>query len=86
MPLPKAPLVETLRELLRDLLRLRQLGGSHARYTQALGYVDGYMRALVQAGLAEERELLQVVAEEREHATGPGSAELTQEEPQTRAA
>jgi hypothetical protein len=77
--LQKAPLVQTLRELLRDLFVLREQGGAHARYTQALGHVDGYMHALIQAGLAEERELLQVVREEREQANGPGKGELSVE-------
>ncbi|HEY6723470.1 MAG TPA: hypothetical protein VI197_05535 [Polyangiaceae bacterium] len=74
--MPKVPLVQTLRELLRDVFRQRGAGVPNARFARALGYADGYMQALIDAGLAEERELLQVVAEERTRTDGPGSSEL----------
>lgn len=73
----KVPLVQTLRELLRDVFRQRGAGVPNARFARALGYADGYMQALIDAGLAEERELLQVVAEERTRTDGPGSSELS---------
>jgi hypothetical protein len=56
--MPKVPLVQTLRELLRDVLRQRDAGVPNARFARALGYADGYMQALIDAGLAEERELI----------------------------
>ena len=74
--MPKVSLVQTLRELLRDVLRQRDAGVPSARFARALGYADGYMQALIHAGIAEERELLHMVAEERQRADGPGSAEL----------
>jgi hypothetical protein len=74
--MPKVPLVQTLRELLRDVFRQRGGGVPNARFARALGYTDGYMQALIDAGVAEERELLQVVSEERTRADGPGSAEI----------
>ncbi|HEU5073166.1 MAG TPA: hypothetical protein VFU02_03320 [Polyangiaceae bacterium] len=74
--MPKVPLVQTLRELLRDVFRQRGAGVPNARFARALGYTDGYMQALIDAGLAAERELLQVVAEERCRADGPGSAQI----------
>lgn len=82
----KVPLVQTLRELLRDVLRQRDAGVPNARFARALGYVDGYMQALIDAGVAEERELLHMVAEERRRTDGPGSAELqAAPEPEARA-
>ena len=74
--MPKVPLVQTLRELLRDVFRQRGAGVPNARFARALGYADGYMQALIDAGLAEERELLAVVSEERTRADGPGSIEV----------
>jgi hypothetical protein len=43
------------------------------------------MQALIQADLANEQELLAVVAQERERVNGPGSAELTPESADVRA-
>jgi hypothetical protein len=83
--LPQAPLVHSLRQLLRDMFLLREQGVAHTRYARALGYVDGYMQALIQADLANEQELLAVVAQERERVNGPGSAELTPESADVRA-
>lgn len=74
--MPKVPLVQTLRELLRDVFRQHDAGVPNARFARSLGYADGYMQALIDAGVAEERELLQVVAEERTRTDGPGSSEL----------
>ena len=74
--MPQVPMVQTLRELLRDVFRQRSAGVPNARFARALGYADGYMQALIDGGLAEERELLTVVAEERSRADGPGSAEI----------
>jgi len=75
--MPKVPLVQTLRDLLRDIFRQRDAGASNARFARALGYADGYMQALIDAGVAEERELLHVVSEERNRLDGPGSAEVS---------
>lgn len=72
---PKVPLHQTLRALLRDIFRQRRQGASNARFARALGYADGYMQALIDAGVAEERELLDIVAEERQREEGPGSGE-----------
>lgn len=74
--MPKVPLVQTLRDLLRDVLRQRDAGVPNVRFARALGYADGYMQALIDAGVAEERELLHMVAEVRRRADGPSSAEL----------
>ncbi len=58
-------LVETLKELLREVLRARFDGAAYAKLARAHGYADGYMRALLDAGLVEKRELLKVVGAER---------------------
>src|ERR1041385_9048783 len=60
----RAAMLETLRNMLRDVFRLRRDGTAYARLSRAHGYVDGYMRALMESGLATQQELIEVVAAE----------------------
>jgi len=64
-------MLETLRGLVRDALRLRSEGSSYAKLARASGLIDGYMRVLLESGLVEARELLQIVAHERAAHDGP---------------
>ncbi len=73
---PKEQMLGALRELLHEMFVAQQEGVSHVRFARALGHADGYMRALVDAGLAGQGELLLVVAEERRRVNGPASVEL----------
>lgn len=73
----KAEMLDTLRGLLRDALRLRKEGAAYAKLTRAHGYVDGYMRVLLESGVAEYGELLEVVSDERRRMDGPATAELS---------
>jgi hypothetical protein len=57
--------------MLHDLFVARAAGTSHVRMARAHGYVDGYMRALIEAQLATRDELLRLVAEERARVDGP---------------
>lgn len=72
----KAEMLETLRTMLRDVFRLRNDGVTYARLARAHGYVDGYMRALLDAGVADKGELLALVAEERQTVDGPATLVL----------
>jgi hypothetical protein len=67
----KSEVLSGLQTMLRDLLAAAATGGERARIARAHGYVDGYMRALLDLGIAEQAELLQLVAAERERASGP---------------
>ena len=58
-------LMDTLKTLLRDVLRARFDGAAYAKLARAHGYADGYMRALLDAGLVEQKELLDLVGAER---------------------
>jgi hypothetical protein len=71
---PKALMLEALRNMLRDVFRLRADGVAYARLSRAHGYVDGYMRALLETGVAEKAELLALVAEERALSDGPATS------------
>ncbi len=67
----KAEVLAELQTMLRDLLGAAAAGTSRPRMARAHGYVDGYMRALLDLGVAEQAELLELVASERERVSGP---------------
>lgn len=66
-------LLENLRGMVRDMLKLRTDGGAYAKLARAHGYVDGYMRVLLEAGIADHKSLLALVAEERRKHDGPAT-------------
>jgi hypothetical protein len=66
--------VSDLRQLLRDLFVAKAQGNAHARLARAHGYVDGYMRAVLDLGVIEKSELLAMVTEERALSDGPATA------------
>jgi hypothetical protein len=72
----KTEMLENLRTMLRDVFRLRNDGVTYARLARAHGYVDGYMRALLESGVTDKSELLALVAEEREAVDGPATTTL----------
>jgi hypothetical protein len=67
----KADVLAELRSMLADMLAAKASGESLARLARAHGYVDGYMRALLDLGLASKAELQGLVNAERERASGP---------------
>lgn len=69
----KAAMLDTLRSMLRDVFRLRRDGAAYARLSRAHGYVDGYMRALMEGGIATQQELLELVSAERVRVDGPAT-------------
>jgi hypothetical protein len=76
----KADILNDLQSMLRDVLAAKAAGGSHDRIARAHGYVDGYMRALLDIGMTTRNELLELVAGERERASGPAVRALRSEE------
>ncbi len=55
----------TLRGLVRKTIETRFSGANYATLAQARGYADGYMRALLDASLIDQRQLLELVNAER---------------------
>jgi hypothetical protein len=55
----------TLRGLVRKTIETRFGGANYATLAQARGYADGYMRALLDAGLIDQKQLLELVNAER---------------------
>jgi hypothetical protein len=72
----KGEMLDNLRVMLRDVFQLRTNGAAYARLARAHGYIDGYMRVLLETGLSDRRELLALVAEERERVSGPATQEM----------
>jgi hypothetical protein len=67
----KAEVLGDLRGMLRELFTATNSGQVYARIARAHGYVDGYMRGLLETGLMTRQELLEVVGSERERVSGP---------------
>ena len=72
-------LLQTLRGLLRDAFTLHQKGAAGARLGRSYGMADGYMRALIELGVATQKELGVVVVEERTSLLGPATQTLSAE-------
>jgi hypothetical protein len=82
MPTPSRDvLIQTLRGLLGDAFALHQKGAAGARLGRTYGMADGYMRALVDLGVATEKELGKVVLEERTQRLGAATQTLSAESP-----
>ncbi len=68
-----------LRVMLRDVFSAKSAGETYARLARAHGYVDGFMRALVEIGYCTKEELRELVAAEREFVSGPAMRVLEPE-------
>jgi len=67
----KAEVVAELRSMLADVFAAKASGEAYGRLARAHGYVDGFMRALLDMGIVTKPELLDVVNAERERSSGP---------------
>ena len=72
----KTEVLGDLRGMLRDVFTATANGQVYARVARAHGYIDGYMRALLETDLVSRGELLEVVAAERERVSGPAVREM----------
>ena len=63
--------LQNVAALLEQVLQADSRGGQHARLARAHGYVDGYMKAMLEMGILTRDELLQVVRQSRERVRGP---------------
>jgi len=62
----KDEMIDVLKGLLRDVLKARFDGAQYAKLSRVHGYADGYMRALIDAGLFDQKELVTLVGAERQ--------------------
>lgn len=72
----KNQLLVELNRMLGDLFTEHNRGASGTRLARAHGYLDGYMRGLVDAGVLSSRELLSLVDQQRRLVNGPAKAQL----------
>ena len=72
----KLEIMAELRTMLRDVFLAKSAGENYARLSRAHGYVDGYMRALLETDMVSKEELLSVVAAEREQVSGPAIRQM----------
>lgn len=72
-PASKSEMLQNLRMLLREAFILRNQGATYAKIARAQGYADGYMRALVETRMVDQRELLSLIGEERCTVDGPAT-------------
>jgi hypothetical protein len=72
----KVDMLAELRRLLHDVFTARAEGANYNRLARAHGYVDGYMRALLESGECSKQELLELVARERTLVSGPATREV----------
>lgn len=72
----KAEMLTELQQMLHDVFVQRESGASYQRLARAHGYVDGYMRALLESGQCTKQELLAMVAAERARVSGPSTREI----------
>ena len=75
----KTEMLENLRGMLRDVLRLRTEGVAYGKLSRAHGYLDGYMRVLLETGLFSQKELLALISEERNLHDGPATGIVTED-------
>jgi hypothetical protein len=73
----KAEVIAELRTMLSDVFAAKASGEAYGRLARAHGYVDGYMRALLEVGFITKAELLEVVNAERERSSGPAMRPLS---------
>ncbi len=66
----KAEMMVELRNMLGDVFAAKASGEAYERLARAHGYVDGYMRALLDTEQVTKAELLDVVNTERERSSG----------------
>jgi hypothetical protein len=76
-PVSKEALIAELKRLLSEAFETQRRGALQSRLGRSYGYIDGYMRVLIDTGVASESELLEVVASERVHQSGPATKALS---------
>jgi hypothetical protein len=72
----KGEMLAELKRMLNEALTAQAAGASYSKLAKAQGAVDGYMRALLDSGLATKQELLELVAAERARVNGPATREM----------
>lgn len=75
----KDRMIKTLRGLLRDTCNLRNQGAPYAKLAHCQGYADGYMRVMIDSGIIDSHELLELIRDVRRAVDGPATRVLSPE-------
>ncbi len=65
----KTEVMTELRSMLAEVFAAKASGEAYGRLARAHGYVDGFMRALLDMGIVSKAELLEIVNTERERSS-----------------
>jgi hypothetical protein len=76
-PLSKDTMISELKRLLTEAFEAQRRGALQSRLGRSYGYIDGYMRVMIDAGVASESELLELVASVRVRHSGPATKTLS---------
>jgi len=69
----KTEMLSAVEGMLKEAFLAKAEGASQPRLARAYGYADGYLKALLDAGLATQKELLLIVADVRTAVSGPAT-------------
>lgn len=72
----KSKMLRGLATLVHKLFEQQESGVHQHRVVKMQGHVDGYMQALLDAGIASQQELLQMVSRQRARVRGPATRPL----------
>ena len=75
----KDRMIKTLRGLIQDTCRLRNQGSSYAKLAHSQGYADGYMRVMVDSGVIDTHELVELIRDVRRGVDGPATGVVSRE-------
>jgi hypothetical protein len=70
---PKSEMLAELKTMLRDVFTARATGTPTPKLARTHGYIDGYMRGLLECDAIDNRQLLALVAEQRAIVFGPAT-------------
>lgn len=73
----KGDMLTAVEGMLKEAFTAKAQGASQPRLARAYGYADGYLKALLDAGLASQKELLELVGHVRTAISGPATVETT---------
>ncbi len=82
----KNEMLGELSGMLHDVFEARAQGVQHLKIARTQGYIDGYMKALLDGGLASRQEVLDLVARQRGLVYGPPTREVEIDEVESAAA
>ncbi len=82
----KSDMLQELEAMLRDVFEARARGAEHVKLIRSHGYIDGFMKAMLDSGTASRQELLDLVARQRGLVYGPATRDVELDELESAAA